>query len=203
MVVLMSIYGLRSGEIRALRVADADFENRILNVRRGKSDHTQRFPMNSILRASLKSYLLRIRPKSNHPALFISFSPPYRPITRATLHGRVRRLFKANRVKSTTMGPHALRHACAARLMIQGASVKSIASFLGQHDTRSVREYTRYDTSGLRQVADFSLSGLMWESISALRFMSRRKKIAAIDTIQLRSSFADLLTLRADWISRS
>jgi integrase/recombinase XerD len=161
MVVLMSIYGLRSGEIRALRVADADFENRILNVRRGKSDHSQRFPMNSLLRSSLKRYLFGIRPKSNHPALFISFSPPYRPVTRATLHARVRRLFKANRVKSVTMGPHALRHACAARLMIQGASVKSIASFLGQHDTRSVREYTRYDTSGLRQIADFSLSGLM------------------------------------------
>jgi integrase/recombinase XerD len=161
MVVLMSIYGLRSGEIRELRVADADFENRILNVRRGKSDHSQRFPMNSILRGSLKRYLFGVRPKSNHPTLFISFSPPYRPVTRATLHGRVRRLFKANRVKSATMGPHALRHACAARLMTQGASVKSIASFLGQRDTRSVREYTRYDTVGLRQVADFSLSGLL------------------------------------------
>lgn len=161
MVVLMSIYGLRSGEIRALRVADADFKNRVLNVRRRKSDHSQRFPMNNILRASLKDYLLGIRPKSNHPALFISFSPPYGSITRATLHGRVRRLFKANSVKSATMGPHALRHACAARLMAQGASVRSIASFLGQRDTRSVREYARYDASGLRQVADFSLSGLM------------------------------------------
>jgi integrase/recombinase XerD len=160
LVVLMSIYGLRSGEVRSLRTTDVDFENQILNVRRGKSDHSQRFPMNAAARASLKRYF-RIRPVSNYAPLFISFLPPYRAMTRGNLHGRIRRLFKANNVKSATMGPHALRHACAARLMARGASVKSIASFLGQRDTRSVREYTRYGTKGLRQVADFSLSGLM------------------------------------------
>jgi integrase/recombinase XerD len=161
MVILMSIYGLRSGEVRGLRMTDVDLENNILNVRRGKSDHSQRFPMNGVLRTSLKHYLVQIRPKSNHPSVFITFLPPYRAISRGTVHTRIRRLFKINDVQSVTMGPHALRHSCAARLMSKGASVKSIASFLGQRDTRSVREYTRYDTSGLRQVADFSLAGLI------------------------------------------
>jgi integrase/recombinase XerD len=160
LVVLMSIYGLRSGEVRALRTTDVDFRNRTLHIRRGKSDHTQRFPMNAEARIALKRYSL-VRPVSNHPLLFITFLHPYRGITRGTVHARIRRLFKANRVESKTKGPHALRHSCAARLMARGASVRSIASFLGQRDTRSVREYTRYNTAGLRQIADFSLSGLM------------------------------------------
>jgi integrase/recombinase XerD len=161
MIVLMSNYGLRSGEIRGLRMSDVDFENRVFNVRRGKSDHSQRFPMNAALRVCLRSYVQRARPNSDHPSLFITFLMPYREMTRANIYARIRRLFKINRVESVTKGPHSLRHACAARLMKKGASVKAIAAFLGQRNTRSVREYTRYDVSGLRQVADFSLSGLM------------------------------------------
>jgi integrase/recombinase XerD len=160
MVILMSIYGLRSGEVRALRMTDVDFENRVINVRRGKSDHSQRFPMNAALLRSLRRYISKARPKSSHPSLFLTFFPPYRTTARGTIHSRIRRLFVSNRVNSVTKGPHALRHACAARLMAKGASVKSIASFLGQRNTRSVREYTRYDVSGLQQIADFSLSGL-------------------------------------------
>jgi integrase/recombinase XerD len=161
MVILMSIYGLRSGEIRALRVTDVDFKNRVLNVRRGKTDHSQRFPMAPTLVRSLKRYISRARPDSRHPSLFLTFLPPYRTTGRATIYSRVRQLFIANGVKSVNRGPHALRHACAARLMFKGASVKSIAAFLGQRNTRSVREYARYDVDSLRQIANFSLSGLM------------------------------------------
>lgn len=161
MVILMSIYGLRSGEIRSLRVVDVDFRNRVLNVRRGKSDHSQRFPMNATLLRSLRRYISKARPRSNHPSLFLTFLPPYRTVGRGTIHAQIRRLFISNKIDSVTKGPHALRHACAARLMAKGASVKSIASFLGQRNTRSVREYTRYNVKGLRQIADFSLSGLM------------------------------------------
>lgn len=161
MILLMAYYGLRSGEIISLRMTDVDFENKILNVRRAKTDHSQRFPMNRQLSLSLRRYTRYVRAKSDHPSLFITSLTPYRSPSRGLVYARIRRLFAINRIDSVTKGPHSLRHACAARLMLRGASVKNIASFLGQRNTRSLREYARYDVEGLRQVADFSLEGLM------------------------------------------
>jgi integrase/recombinase XerD len=161
MLLLMSQYGLRFGEIRDLRMTDVDFENKILNVRRGKTNHFQRFPLNKELSNSLRKYITKSRPKSDHPAVFITSVTPYRQISHGTAYWRTRMLFLRNKVESVNKGPHSLRHACAARLMQKGASVNEIAAFLGQRYTRSVRDYVRYDLKGLRQVANFSLEGLM------------------------------------------
>jgi integrase/recombinase XerD len=161
MLLLMSQYALRFGEIRDLRMTDVDLENMILTVRRGKTDHSQRFPMNKQLSNSLRRYITKSRPKSHHPSLFITFCTPYRQLSHGTVYLRTCRLFRINAVESVNKGPHSFRHACAARLMQKGASVREIASFLGQRYTRSVRDYARYDSKGLRQVANFSLKGLM------------------------------------------
>jgi site-specific recombinase XerD len=63
-------------------------------------------------------------------------------------------------IVSAHIGPHALRHACATRLLGKGTSLKEIADFLGHSDSRSVGIYAKYDTRSLRKVAAFRLSGL-------------------------------------------
>ena len=74
---------------------------------------------------------------------------------------RIRQLFIKNGVISVRRGPHALRHACADRLMKRGHSVSEIAAFLGHADTNTVREYARFDHKALRKIANFSLEGLL------------------------------------------
>ena len=58
------------------------------------------------------------------------------------------------------LGPHALRHACANRLLQKGSSLQEIADFLGHRNTKSVGIYAKCDMSALRKVAAFRLAGL-------------------------------------------
>lgn len=161
MVLLMAVYGLRAGEIRALRITDVDLENRILAVGRKKNHSIQRFPLNSEVSSAIQKYMNRARPASERPSLFLTTGGPGRPISGSGLYCRVSRLFRRSGVESLHKGPHALRHACANRLMDNGATVRDIAAFLGHRDFTSVREYARYNSKHLRQIAEFSLDGLV------------------------------------------
>jgi integrase/recombinase XerD len=57
----------------------------------------------------------------------------------------------------STIGPHGLRHACAARLVADGLTLKEIGDHLGHRSTSSTRTYAKVDLSSLRQVGDFDL----------------------------------------------
>ncbi len=63
-------------------------------------------------------------------------------------------------VVSRHRGPHALRHACAQRLLDQGLSLKEIGDHLGHRSPTATAVYAKIDLAGLRQVADFDLEGL-------------------------------------------
>lgn len=161
MVLLMAMYGLRVGDVVALRLADIDFNHRIITVTRRKNLMTQRFPLNRETLRNIKRYLDHARPPSECPAAFTTFVAPYLPLRRSTIHSRVRLLFLRNRIVSRSKGPHALRHACADRLMKMRMPPRKIAAFLGHTDTRTVRVYARYDLKALRKIANFSLEGLL------------------------------------------
>ena len=161
MLRLMAVYGLRGGDLIALHLSDVDFAERILTVHRRKNMVTQRFPLNRDTVRTLRRYVNSARPVSQCPAFFTTFVAPYEPLRRGTVYMRVRRLFIKNGVTSLRHGPHALRHACADRLMKRSHSVSEIAAFLGHANTNSVREYTRFDHKALRKIANFSLEGLL------------------------------------------
>jgi integrase/recombinase XerD len=159
-VLLMAVYGLRVGDVVGLQLGDVDFSQRILTVRRRKNLVTQRFPLNQDIWRTLRRYVESHRPSSVCPALFTTFVAPYKPLTVGTIYHRIRKLFIRNKIDTRCKGPHALRHACADRLMKTGTSVPEIAAFLGHKDTNTVREYTRYNHKALRKIAEFSLKGL-------------------------------------------
>ena len=70
---------------------------------------------------------------------------------------RLRRLGSASR----RCGPHALRHACAQRLLDQGFSLKQIGDCLGHRHPDSTAVYAKVGLSGLREVAAFDWEGLL------------------------------------------
>jgi integrase/recombinase XerD len=160
MVLLMAVYGLRVGDVVALQVADIDFAQRVLTVPRRKNGVTQRFPLNRETLRTLRMYIASARPRSYCPALFTTFVAPYQRLKESTVYLRVRAQFANNKIDSLRKGPHALRHACAKRLMKRGTSVPEIAAYLGHADTNTVREYARYEHKALRKIAEFSLEGL-------------------------------------------
>jgi site-specific recombinase XerD len=60
-------------------------------------------------------------------------------------------------VQCAHYGPHSLRHACAARLVAQGVSLKEIGDHLEHRSTSATRVYAKVDLAGLREVAAFDL----------------------------------------------
>jgi integrase/recombinase XerD len=58
-------------------------------------------------------------------------------------------------------GPHALRHACATRMLSQGRTLKEIGDQLGHRKLDTTRIYAKVDLAGLRLVANFDVGGLV------------------------------------------
>ena len=81
-------------------------------------------------------------------------------MTPAALFDFVNRKFKVLEIEAKHRGPHALRHACAARLIAQGLSFKEIGDHLGHRSTSATMTYAKVDMRALREVGDFDLGDL-------------------------------------------
>jgi integrase/recombinase XerD len=161
MMLLIALYGLRCGEVCELQLTDVDLERGVLTVRRGKNRRAQRFPLSETVTSAVRKYVCEGRPNSISQVLFIGHLVPFGPLSRGAVYHICSHMFRQNGVESPRKGPHALRHACAMRLMKTGSSLREIAIFLGHKDLRTVGQYARYDLESLRTVANFSLKGLL------------------------------------------
>lgn len=160
MMLLFAIYGLRSSEVSGLRLDDFDWRNEIFAVRKAKRGGIQHYPIQYEVGEAILAYLQNGRPKSSSRFLFVSTRRPYGPISRSPMWKVTSVPIRNLGIELDHIGPHALRHACATRLLQKGASLKEIADFLGHRNERSIGIYARYDTRSLRKVAAFRLAGL-------------------------------------------
>jgi site-specific recombinase XerD len=159
-LLLLTIYGLRAGEVNRLRLEDFDWERELLTVTSSKTQRPRTYPLIRAVGDAVVRYLREVRPPSSHREMFLTLLAPIRPLRHA-LWGIVATRLRAVNASLRHYGPHALRHACAARLLAQGLSLKEIGDHLGHVDPEATRIYAKVDLLGLRQVADFDLGGLL------------------------------------------
>ncbi len=158
---LLAVYGLRSGEVRGLRLEDVDWTRRILRVRRSKTARVQEYPLTGNTRQAIQCYLKSARPPSAHPELFLTCQAPSRPLSAGALYHLTSAWFKRLDIASPKRGPHALRHASATYLLNNGVSLKAVGDHLGHRSLRTTQVYAKVDLVGLRTVAAFDLGGLL------------------------------------------
>ncbi len=161
LLLLLAVYGLRAGEVVRLRLNDIDWEQELLTVKRSKSGRSHIYPLSRVVGAALIRYLREARPPAPLRELFVSRYPPFRPMDRGTLYLIVARRLRVVNPSLSHYGPHALRHACATHLLEQGLSLKEIGDHLGHRHADTTRIYAKVDLTGLRQVADFDLGGVL------------------------------------------
>jgi site-specific recombinase XerD len=159
-LMLFAIYGLRCGEVSRLRLDDFDWEHEVFHVVSSKSGRVRTYPLTRSVGDAILRYLKEVRPRSSHRALFLSLRPPFRPL-RTSLGNMVRNRLRSLGVSAPHYGPHALRHACASRLLAAGLSLKEIGDQLGHTRPESTRIYAKVDLAGLHEVADFDLGGVL------------------------------------------
>jgi len=159
-LMLFAIYGLRNGEVRRLRLEDFDWEHEVFRVVSSKTGQVRTYPLIRSVGDAILRYLQEVRPRSPHRELFLSFHPPFRPV-QVTLWKVVGTRLRSLQVSLPHHGPHALRHACAARLLAAGLSLKEIGDQLGHASPNTTRIYAKVDLAGLREVADFDIGGVL------------------------------------------
>lgn len=159
-MMLCAFYGLRASEVSNLKLGDIDWEHDSLNVLRAKNRGCQKFPLLPSVGNAIGRYLKECRPKTEHRTVFLSMTPPLRPLSRSAIYDVVRGRLSSCGVRAARMGPHSLRHACARHLASEGFSLKEIGDHLGHRSSSATSIYAKVDLSVLREIAAFDLGEL-------------------------------------------
>ncbi len=154
-LTLLSTYGLRAGEITALRLDDIDWRREHVRVRHSKTGHETLLPLVKPVGEVLLDYLQNGRPKVEARQIFIRARAPYGPFRSGSslFAGIVRHLEKAGVQWHGKHGPHAFRHARAVSLLRAAVPAKVIGDVLGHRATASTAVYLKLATEDLRKVA--------------------------------------------------
>jgi site-specific recombinase XerD len=150
-LLLLSTYGLRDGEITHLRLEDIDWRAETFHIRHSKTGANSQLPLMAEVGEAVLNYLRLGRPKSAAREIFIRTRAPYRPL--ASLYSEVRWRLEAASVKPPgKCGPHAFRHARAVTLLRASVSRKVIGDLLGHRSEESTLPYLKLATEDLRAI---------------------------------------------------
>jgi integrase/recombinase XerD len=159
-LLLLSVYGMRSGEVAALRLDQICWAGRTIRLFRLKRRQPQIYPLLRSVAEALAIYIDTVRPPSSCPEIFLCMQAPRRPLKAGSIYDVANRKFVALGIKAAHRGGHALRHACAARLLAEGLTLKEIGDHLGHRSTRATTIYAKVDMVSLREVGAFDLGDL-------------------------------------------
>ena len=159
-LLMLAVYGLRSGELRRLRLDDIDWRRDRICFQRSKSGRWDAAPLQPAVGEALARYLTQTRPATAERVLFLTVVPPYRPLSAPGLASLVASRYPADERPEHGRGPHGLRHACARHLVESGHSFKAVGDLLGHRSPESTAIYAKVNLHSLRQVALEDLGGL-------------------------------------------
>jgi integrase/recombinase XerD len=129
-VLLLAVYALRSGEVRALRLEDLDWEKGLLFVSRTKGRKREPYPLSPTVGQAIIRYLKEARPLSLYREVFLTVEAPIQPLRGSSVWTIVTKRTLSLDPRVERYGLHALRHASATHLLAQGFSLKEIAIIL-------------------------------------------------------------------------
>lgn len=154
---LLYTYGLRGGQIRALRLEDIDWANDRILFKALKHGKDSLLPLTAEAGQSLLNYLQKARPPCTCREVFLTARAPYHPLPHSsTLAAIVDRHIRAAGIDSHAKGAHVFRHGFATRMLQEGHSLKKVADVLGHRHLATTFIYTKVDFNALKEV------GLAW-----------------------------------------
>jgi integrase/recombinase XerD len=155
-LMLLSTYGLRAGEVVRLRLEDIDWRGERLRVRQSKTGVESWLPLMAPVGEALLEYLQKGRPKTEWREVFLRVHAPIVPFRRggsvdsSVLNARLK---QAGIKTNGRHGSHAFRFARAARLLDATVPLKIIGDLLGHQSASSTAVYLRLPTEALRGIS--------------------------------------------------
>lgn len=159
-LLLLAVYGMRSGEVAALRLDQIDWQGRTLGLFRLKRRQPQIYPLVQSVAEGLARYIDTVRPASSCSEVFLCMQAPRRPMKAGSIYDVANRRFIALGLEAAHRGGHALRHACATRLLAAGLSLKEIGDHLGHRSSSATSTYAKVNMAALREVGAFDLGDI-------------------------------------------
>jgi len=153
-VLLLYTYGVRGGQVRALRLEDINWEQNQILFKALKHGKDSRLPLLPEVGESILDYLQNSRPSCSYPHIFLTCRAPYHPLPNPnSLSAIVGRYIQTAGIEIPSKGAHTFRHCFATRMLQKGHSLKAIADVLGHRHLGTTFIYTKVDFNALRQVA--------------------------------------------------
>ncbi len=140
-VLLMRLGGLRSAEVRSLRLADVDVGLRQLKVM-GKGSKQRVVPVDRAFFAELTAYLHTERPSGlSTPECFVVMRGP--TSGRAMTEAGLRKIFRTHRARSgaSRVRPHRLRHTFGTELASAGIDLLVLRELMGHAHAETTAAY--------------------------------------------------------------
>jgi site-specific recombinase XerD len=149
---ILYTYGVRGGQVRALKLEDVDWHKEELYFAPFKGGKSCRFPLTVEVGNALVDYIKNARGVSEHRYLFLTVIAPISPLKISSLTQLIRtEMLKAN-IQSPKLGSHCFRHCFVSRMIKQGESFKNIADLIGHRAIQSTFIYTKIDFGSLGEV---------------------------------------------------
>ena len=153
-LTMLHSYGVRGGQIRALRLDDIIWAKDQILFRATKGGKDSLLPLTAEVGESVLAYLQESRPQSTFREVFLTCRPPYHPLmTSSSLSEIVRRHILALGLEVDSKGSHVFRHAFATRMVADGHPFKAVADVLGHRYLSTTFIYTKVDFNALSRVA--------------------------------------------------
>ncbi len=88
-ILLFAAYGMRVGEVRALRLEDLNWEKELIWVARPKPRRRQSYPFSYTVGEAILRYLREVRPSVSYREIFLTLKAPIQPIGSGALYDLV------------------------------------------------------------------------------------------------------------------
>ena len=157
-MMLVTRYGLRSADVKNLRLSDLRWNESVIEFEQSKTRKLLRLPLLRDVGWAIIDYLQNGRPHSKHPEVFLTCTVPIRPFGQnscalnAILAKRVQQAgVKISR--EVPRGMHSLRHTLASKMLANDVELPVISSVLGHATSEATSIYLHTDIDQLRECA--------------------------------------------------
>lgn len=153
-LLLLSIYGIRIGDICNIKINNFDLEHNKLSFIQKKTAKFLELPLIDEVKYAFIDYLKNSRPKHNSEYLFITYTKPNRNYDKKGLRNVVPKYLKLAHINTSNKkkGAHALRHSLASNMLLNGSNIKQISDILGHNYISTTNQYLTIDINKLQEL---------------------------------------------------
>ncbi len=129
--------GMRSGEVRRLKLRDLNFDEGYIVIRDTKCNKNRILPMTGVCRKYLAEYIEYKRPEVVHDFVFCKMDEG--PLSADSIKSVFDRLKKSSKIPR--LYPHLLRHTFGTSFVLGGGSLELLKHYMGHSDISTTENY--------------------------------------------------------------